>query len=579
MGDVGYRVVELLDRLGEPVRVVTDRVREERRVAAEARGIPVVLGDARNELLLIEAGLFEAKALLAATDQDLVNIEIALDVRRHRPDLPIVLRVFDEELARQLEPALDVRRSLVMASLAAPSFAASALGESILVSFPVGGVPFVVGQVPAGGRLAGSRSVGAVARTHRLHTLLQERAGAGGMTALPPAGEPVEATDRLTLLGCKADWDDLFGSAEEPSPGGERARWRSRLGRRLARAAAVLRGEPFPLHLVLVSLGLLIPSAVLFYHFHLRLTLADALFYTITNLYGSIGLTHTSSMVKLYQALLVIVGSASVAVLYSLFTAYLVGLRLRRLLGSKTLPRGGHVLVVGLGRVGARVIQELMAVGVPVVAIDADPAARLLPSVRTIAPVVTGDARSGDILTHARLASARAVVAVTSDDAVNLGICLAAKRANPRVRTVVRLFDAEFAQKVESFLDIDASMSASRIAAPTFAAAVLAPDVTKAVIVRDRLLVLLERRAGADWAGARPSELRERQGIHVLMRGGELASCNAGSGGDAGGSASGRAGRSAEGSGDSAAVADDKPLRAEEDVLAVFCRTLAAPWA
>jgi Trk K+ transport system NAD-binding subunit len=291
---------------------------------------------------------------------------------------------------------------------------------------------------------------------------------------------------------------------------------------------------------------------VLFFHFRLGLPLSDAILYTVTNLYGSSVLTNTSTGVKLYEALLLILGTISVATLYSLFTAYLVDSRLRRILGGQPMFRGGHVIVVGMGRVGFRVLHELVAVGVPVVAVDANPSAPLLAGVRPVAPVVTGDARSADVLAQARLASARAVIAATSDDAVNLSISLTAKRANPRVRTVSRLFDAEFARKVESALGVDAAMGASRIAAPTFAASVLAPHVAKAVIVRDRLLVLLERPAG-DWAGKKPSELHAGEGIQVLLRGGELIT--------AGG-----------------AALDEKPLQAEEEVLAVFCRELAVPW-
>ncbi|MDP9122305.1 MAG: NAD-binding protein [Acidobacteriota bacterium] len=550
MGDVGYRVVELLHRLGESVQVVTAQARPERRLAAEAHGISVAIGDARAEELLLEAGLLEAKALLAATDNDLANIEIALDARRLRPDLPIVLRLFDQELARQLEPVLEVRRALNMAALAAPSFAASALGESILVSFPIGEVPFVVGRqtLSDGGPLSGCQSLSRVAQLHRLQALLREHPE--GLSALPPNDEPVGPADRLTLLGRKEDWDCLFGAAEATPRRGENVPWRGRLRQIAALAAASWRAEPILLRFVLVGLAVLIPATALFFHFQMGFAPADAIYFTVTSLYGSIDPAHTSQAVKIYEVLLVILGSISVATLSSLFTAHLVGSRLRRILGGQPMPRGGHVIVVGMGRVGFRILHELLAVGVPVIAIDADPSARLLPSARTIAPVVTGDARAGDILSHARLSSARAVVAATSDDAVNLSISLVAKRFNPRVRTVSRLFDADFARKVESALGVDAALSASLIAAPTFAAAILAPHVAKAVIVRDRLLVLLERKAGAEWEGLRPAELRFGKGIHLLMRGGKLVT-------------------------ETAAAVGEAPLQAEEEVLAVFCRTLA----
>jgi hypothetical protein len=129
LGAVGYRVVRLLGRLGEPVTVVTLEAREEQVRAVEAKGARVLRGDARDETLLRVAGLDQARALIAATDRDPVNIEIALDARRLRPDLPLVVRLFDQHLARRLEAAFDLRRALGVSALAAPGFAAAALGE------------------------------------------------------------------------------------------------------------------------------------------------------------------------------------------------------------------------------------------------------------------------------------------------------------------------------------------------------------------------------------------------------------------------------------------------------------------
>ncbi|HEX4962948.1 MAG TPA: NAD(P)-binding protein [Thermoanaerobaculia bacterium] len=552
MGDVGFRVVELLHRLGESVVVITDQARAERLVAVAAQKIRVILGDARTDQLLLDAGLSTAKALIAATNDDLANIEVALDARRYRPDLPIVLRLFDQDLARQLETALDVRRALGMAALAAPSFAAAALGDSILASFPWGGAPLVVGRQTTGeGALRTCPNAGAVARLHRLQTLLRERSGEAA--ALPPRDEPLEPGDRLTLLGWKRDWDRAFGAAETPRLASERTSWRTRLRRGLERARGVWRDEPLTLRTIFVFLIVLIFLTVLLFRYHLKLSMPDAIVATVTNLYGSNLVSTTSTEVKLYEVLVMILGSVTVATVYSMIADYLIGARLRKLLGGRPMPKQGHVIVVGAGRVGFRLVHELNAVGVPVVAVDSNPDSPLVGNVRAIAPMVTGDARSAEVLEQARLAGARAVAAVTGDDAVNLSICLAAKRLNPQVRTVVRLFDAEFARKVENALGIDVATGASRIAAPTFAASALHADVAKAVIVQDRMLVLLERKAGAGWAGLKPSQLRTEQGIHVLMRNGDLTTA-------------------------SLAAVDERPLAAEEEVLAVLYRTLAPPW-
>jgi Trk K+ transport system NAD-binding subunit len=498
MGDVGFRVVELLHRLGESVVVVTEEAREERLQAAEAFGVKIFRGDARNERLLIEAGLASAGGVVAATDRDLVNIEVALDARRLRPDVPLVIRLFDQDLARQLESTLGLQGALGMSSLAAPSFAAAAMGDSILVSFTVDGVPYVVGrQVVRGGLLA----------LTGFQTLVLERPGQD-CVALPPDGEVPQPGDRLALFGRKEDWDRAFGVPDAPVVAGKKVPRRGGFRQALGRVLGVWREEPLTLRAVFLCLCVLIPLAVFLFRHYLSLTLTDAVFFTITTLHGEISLTEGGPQVKLSEVLLMVLGSITIATIYSMITDYLLSARLRKLLGGKPMPKKAQIVVAGMGHVGYQVVQELSAMGVPVVAVDADPDAPFLPTVRTLAPVIVGDARLSDTLERAGLSRARAVVAATGDDAVNLGIGLAAHRLSPGARTVVRLFDADFARKVEQAMEIDAAFGASRIAAPTFAASILFPDVAKAFIVRDRLLVLRLCRLGPGWAGKTPASVR-----------------------------------------------------------------------
>jgi Trk K+ transport system NAD-binding subunit len=551
-GDVGFRVAELLHRLGEEVVAVTRDAREERLRMARDAGVRVLLGDATNEQLLHEAGLATARVLIAATDQDLVNIEIALDARRSRPDLPLVVRLFDPSLARQLETSFDLRRALEMATLAAPSFAAAALGEAILSSFSVDDTPFVVGRavVDEGSPLYRLETLGRIARVHGLVALACESAG-GGCAPLPDRETPVRAGDRLSLLGRKKDWDRLFAPPSLPHL--DKVPFWRRLRRSLARAREIWRDEPRPLRYVVLGLCALIPLSVLLFHLTLGIPLVDAVFYTLITLHGEIAFTPKSSGGKLQEILVMILGAVTVATLYSLITDYLVASRLRKILGEQKIPRAGHVVVVGLTSVGYQAIGELRQVGVPVVAVHSNADGPLVAAAGAQAPVVIGDARLPDILEKVAMAHARAVVSVYDDDAVNLGVGLAARKVNPDLRAIVRLFDADFARKVEAVLRVDAALSASRIAAPTFVASALYPDVARAFIVRDHLFILLHRPAGQEWDNLKPSCLREERGVQILIRGGELA----------------RAG---------VAAADEKPLAADEVVLAAVWRRVAPPW-
>jgi voltage-gated potassium channel Kch len=232
------------------------------------------------------------------------------------------------------------------------------------------------------------------------------------------------------------------------------------------------------------------------------LSLVDAIYYVITTLtttgYGDITPREASVWLKLYACFVMILGSASIAILYSIVTDYIVSARLQQFVGGQRVPDAGHVIVVGVGDVGFRVINELERMGAKLVVVDADVNAPHLATVRSRAPVVIGDARDAETLMRAGVDRAIAVVATTQDDAVNLSIGLAAEGIRPEVRSVLRLFDGNFANKVQSVLNIDAAMSASRIAAPAFVSAALHEEMKAAFVLHGRLFSIVKGSGGWD---------------------------------------------------------------------------------
>jgi Trk K+ transport system NAD-binding subunit len=451
MGHVGFRIVELLARLGERVVVVTQETRSEWMRAASASGATVVMGDARDPELLKAAGLMEARALLAVTDRDPINLEIALDARRLRPDLPVVARLFDQNLAQQLEATHGVRRALSVSALAAPAFAGAALGESVLASFSSQGKLNVVVRGEDGELL-----------------VLEER----------------EARARLESRS-----NAPLATRRRPVSSGLARVWKS---------------APLGLRWVFAALIGLTALSVFVFSWGMDLSLVDAFYFVVTTVttvgYGDITPLRASPALKLFGCLLMVLGSATLATLTSILTAFVVTERFERLLGRGRVPASGHVVVVGLGNVGSRTMAELGRAGIATVAVDLDPAAAGARGDGAHAAVVTGDARRFAVLEEAHVATARAVVAVTGDDAVNLGVALLARKLNPKIRTVVRLFDAGLAEKVQAGLDVDVAMGAARVAAPMFVASALEDGVEAAVVSDGALHVLRRGDAGLAWS-------------------------------------------------------------------------------
>ncbi len=211
----------------------------------------------------------------------------------------------------------------------------------------------------------------------------------------------------------------------------------------------------------------------------------DAVSYAITLLTGAslvanIDAAKDSLPLRLYGIVLSLVGAALVAIVYALITDALIRSRLLQTLGRRTVPGSmrDHVIVVGLGAIGYRVALGIQARGVPVVVVEAADDGRFVAATRAAGiPVVIGDARQPGVLDEVRLARARALVSTTSDDLVNLSTALNGRAVRPDLRVVVRLFDPDFALRVQRGFHIRFTRSVSALAAPAFAAAATRSEV------------------------------------------------------------------------------------------------------
>lgn len=154
----------------------------------------------------------------------------------------------------------------------------------------------------------------------------------------------------------------------------------------------------------------------------------------------------------------------------ALLTAGLVdrvlGPRLTDLVGFRTVPRRGHVIVVGLGQVGLRLCQELRALGIPVVGVERDrhaPNLRLARALRI--PVVLGHADDRAVLERLQLTRALALAAVASRDTENIAVAVTAHAVAPSVRVVLRAGENEAIAETRSLLPLGRTCDVTRLSA------------------------------------------------------------------------------------------------------------------
>lgn len=163
-GRVGYRVASQLLALGKDM-VVVDKS-EDALFASVLRdqGVPVLTDDVRSQGCFSRLNLAKASAIVAATDDDLANLNIALDARRLRPDIRVVIRLFDDDLVSKVRTTFQAE-ALSSSALAAPALALAALDPRILHSFQIRENLMVVSQFTAG-EVLGALTVGSLRDQH-----------------------------------------------------------------------------------------------------------------------------------------------------------------------------------------------------------------------------------------------------------------------------------------------------------------------------------------------------------------------------------------------------------------------------
>jgi Trk K+ transport system NAD-binding subunit len=211
-------------------------------------------------------------------------------------------------------------------------------------------------------------------------------------------------------------------------------------------------------------------------------------------------------------------GAAFAAMLFSMITDLILRARLRDLFLRRTSRHRGHVIVAGLGRIGFRLVRDLIRNGEEVVAIEHRENGEFVQPAREIASVILGNAKTEETLRKAGLAGAKAVVAATDDDLANLSIGLAVKRARPDCRVVLRVFDSLLAEKMQQGLSVESVLSVSSAAAPTFIGSILCPDMLHGLVLNGSLVLLFHRTiaAGSHYEQCPASRMAENESSLLL---------------------------------------------------------------
>jgi Trk K+ transport system NAD-binding subunit len=497
--DVGMRVVEQLHAAGEQVVVVDDDPDSRLLRVVADWGVTYLAGSPRRSATLDEAGIDQAAALVCTAAEDLDNLEIALLARRLRPDLRVVAQLGNAAVGRAVASVTGPDSVLDVATLAAPTLAEACLDLHVRL-LDIGGEQFVLQERD-------------VTSTGTLRVLFGDLApiavvpaDGSDMQVCPGRDLVVRPGDRVVVLGTDSDLDDRRMAATV-TPARKRRRpglgtiWRYFYG-------FVSESDRAFGYTLLGLVGVAVLSIVLLMIGYRRVSdgrhmgLIDATYFTTETLttvgFGDFFFANQSDWLRVWAIILMVIGATVVTVLYALLTNLLVSRRIAQSLGRQLATRmSDHVILVGLGSVGLRVLEHLLAAGQPVVVLERDEDNRFLARARALGvPVVFGDSTVPASLDAVNLRSARAVAVLTSSDLANIETGLAVidllGERREHVPIVLRVFDRDLAHTIETSFGFHWVRSTAALAAPWFVGAALGLDILHTFYV-DRQPMLIGR--------------------------------------------------------------------------------------
>jgi Trk K+ transport system NAD-binding subunit len=204
LGNVGSRVLAQLHDLGVPVIGVEQDTSARGVQVARRLGVPVLIGDASRDGVLRDASLADSRALVAVTNNDVTNLEAALQGRAMRNELRVVLRLFDDDLAERVERSFQINISRSVSYLAAPAFTAAMLGRQVLATIPIGRQVLLIAELPIGGNSAMIGLPVRAAGVPRLSRVIAvQPRGAENLQLPAPQEHTLEAGDRLVVVATR----------------------------------------------------------------------------------------------------------------------------------------------------------------------------------------------------------------------------------------------------------------------------------------------------------------------------------------------------------------------------------------
>lgn len=477
-----------------------------------------------------------AAAIVCVGDDDAVNLEIALLARQLNPTVRVVTRLANSVLRAAVAEDNGPGAVLDVADLAAPSVVEACLARTTH-TISAAGIDFVISGTEAPRDATLREMFGDLAPVAVIRG--ENAESPGEVTPCPGRDFGVHAGDWTAMIGTADELADAGITVPRPLSSRTQRPW----PRRVIDTLRVMRDDINPIFwwALGTSASLLLGSTVLLrfaYHNPAGMSWIDALYFSTETIatvgYGDFSFMHQPTWLRLWGIGLMFAGVTTTAILVAFVADALLSRRLGNSSGRRRVQHlRNHIVVVGLGSFGIRVVSDLTAAGYDVAVIERDESNRFLAqAARLDVPVIFGDATLRQTLELARLDRARAVAVLTNDDMVNIetGIVLREMLSprvmpeidRPDVPLVLRIYDRTLGAAVAGRFGFANVRSTVELAAPWFVGAAMGLQVLGTFSVGQQSFMVggVHVDAGSALDGMRMAEVPTQIRVIAITRAG-----------------------------------------------------------
>lgn len=212
LGHLGYRVMCTLHEMGKQIVAIEQNPKVDTLNGARKLRIPVINDDASRPTTLEGANIKKARTIILASQNDALNLQIALKARSMNPDIQVVIRIFDEDFAHSLQEQFGFI-ALSATEMAAPVFAAAAAGVDVTNPISVEGQLLSLARMTISKDAAFvNKTVGDVENRYNINVVLLRH---GNESHMPPKDKsPLQAGDVIAVLGGPEQLNEILHDNE-----------------------------------------------------------------------------------------------------------------------------------------------------------------------------------------------------------------------------------------------------------------------------------------------------------------------------------------------------------------------------